>query len=232
MNSPPRRGDAAAPWTGATASDQTGKSGHDENSTPPQTAKYVAASITAEHEAAQAAARDAVAHAICAGELLIEAKAALKHGEFGAWLAANVTFSERTARGYMRLAGLDEAKRQRVANMSLRGALRALATPVAASNDDLAEVSRDEFMAMSTEDLDRYRRCSLEVAANHFQAILDCRDAPSDAAGMAHAKECVADAKRLLIDIAARSPAEQKPLAMMIVTQLIRVNEMLARGTS
>lgn len=88
-----------------------------------------ASKINTEHEAAQQCAAAAVAHAIRCGELLIEAKAALPHGAFGAWLAANVEFSDRTARGYMQLAGLDEAKRQRVADMTLRGALAALAQP-------------------------------------------------------------------------------------------------------
>jgi hypothetical protein len=87
----------------------------------------VAVRICAEHEAAQASARDAVVHAIRAGELLIAAKAGLPHGEFGAWLAANVSFSERTAQGYMRLARLEPAKAQRVADLSLRVALRTLA---------------------------------------------------------------------------------------------------------
>ena len=63
----------------------------------------VADQIQTEHKAAQRCASEAVAHAIRAGELLIEAKAALPHGAFGAWLAANVEFSDRTARGYMQL---------------------------------------------------------------------------------------------------------------------------------
>lgn len=87
----------------------------------------IVAAIRAEHEAARASARDAVAHAIRAGELLIEAKSTLPHGEFGAWLAANVPFSDRTARTYMRMAGLDDENRQRVADLSLRSALRSLA---------------------------------------------------------------------------------------------------------
>ncbi len=86
-----------------------------------------ATAIHGEHEAAQRCASEAVAHAIRCGELLIEAKAALPHGDFGAWLAANVAFSGRTARGYMRLAGMDEAKRQRVADMSLREAIASIA---------------------------------------------------------------------------------------------------------
>ena len=97
-----------------------------------------AAAIQTEHKAAQRCASEAVAHAIRAGELLIEAKAALPHGAFGAWLAANVEFSDRTARGYMQLAGLDEAKRQRVADLSLREAMVTIADHNAAEPDSTA----------------------------------------------------------------------------------------------
>lgn len=182
----------------------------------------IAVRIRAEHEAAQASAREAVAHAIRAGELLIEAKAALQHGQFGPWLAANVAFSERTARGYMRLAGLDEAKRQRVADMSLRGALRSLAAPV-----DLRPFSRDELTTMSRPELDQYRRHSLEVAAKHMQSILDERDIP-DATGMPHALKCITDCKRMLVDIGAASPPGQLPLALMLMAQCNEIRAMLA----
>lgn len=87
------------------------------------------AAIRVEHQAAQAAAGEAVRHAIRAGELLLQARAALPHGEFGAWLEASVEFSARTAQGYMRLAELDEQKRNAVADLSLRSALRTLAVP-------------------------------------------------------------------------------------------------------
>ncbi|NQT03272.1 MAG: DUF3102 domain-containing protein [Planctomycetes bacterium] len=39
--------------------------------------------------------------AIRIGELLIEQKAGLKHGEFGRWIATNLPFTDRTARSYM-----------------------------------------------------------------------------------------------------------------------------------
>jgi hypothetical protein len=41
--------------------------------------------------------------AIRIGELLTEQKASLKHGEFGNWIDANLPFTDRTARNYMRL---------------------------------------------------------------------------------------------------------------------------------
>jgi hypothetical protein len=87
-----------------------------------------ASTINAAHEAAQAAAHNAVAHAIKCGEHLLAVKRELGHGEFMPWLAANVTFSERTAQGYMRLAQLDDEKRNAVADLTLRKALECIRT--------------------------------------------------------------------------------------------------------
>lgn len=82
--------------------------------------------INAEHEAAEDAARTAVAHAIRCGELLAEAKAQVEHGQWLPWLEANFKGSKRTASAYMRLA----ANRQRVADMSsVREALEHLSEP-------------------------------------------------------------------------------------------------------
>lgn len=84
--------------------------------------------IAQAHEAATGSWRDAVLHAVRAGELLTEVKAALPHGAFGDFCAA-LPFGETTARGYMRLARLDPANRQRVADMPLRAALLEIAEP-------------------------------------------------------------------------------------------------------
>ena len=48
----------------------------------------LAARIKAEHEAVSTALKESVAHAIAAGELLIEAKAQLGHGQWLPWLMA------------------------------------------------------------------------------------------------------------------------------------------------
>jgi hypothetical protein len=92
----------------------------------------LAARIRAEHEAAQSALRSAVSHAVEAGKLLIEAKKTVGHGNWAAWIKDNCEFSERAARGYMRLARelpkLEDGKRQRVADLSLRDALASLST--------------------------------------------------------------------------------------------------------
>jgi hypothetical protein len=99
---------------------------------PPAGVAGLAARIRAEHEAAQSAMRTAVAHAVEAGKLLIEAKKLVGHGGWLAWVKENCAFSDRTAQGYMRLAThmprLDEANAQRVAGLSLREALASVST--------------------------------------------------------------------------------------------------------
>jgi hypothetical protein len=64
----------------------------------------LAARIRTEHEATAAALQSAVMHAMTAGDLLIEAKAQLKHGQWLPWLAKNCVISERTAQLYIKLA--------------------------------------------------------------------------------------------------------------------------------
>jgi hypothetical protein len=49
----------------------------------------IATLIRREHEAVATSMRKAVEHAITAGELLIEAKKQVKHGEWQTWLLAN-----------------------------------------------------------------------------------------------------------------------------------------------
>lgn len=90
--------------------------------------------IRAEHKAAQDHQRQSVEHAIRCGELLLQAKTQVGHGGWTTWLAVNVKFSETAARGYMRLAGIDETKRQRVADLTLREALNCVSRPYAGIN--------------------------------------------------------------------------------------------------
>jgi Protein of unknown function (DUF3102) len=60
--------------------------------------------IKEEHGAAAASLGDAVRHAIAAGELLIEAKGQVPHGQWLLWLKDHCSLSERTCQFYMRLA--------------------------------------------------------------------------------------------------------------------------------
>jgi hypothetical protein len=83
--------------------------------------------IHSAHARAESACRLVVECAIEAGEMLIEAKAKHgRHGQWATWLAANIKFSDRTARAYMQMAKLPVEKRQRVADLPLRDALSAI----------------------------------------------------------------------------------------------------------
>jgi hypothetical protein len=87
----------------------------------------IATRINAMHREATKAAITAVELAIEIGAMLMEVKATLPHGEFGPWIRKHCEFTDRTARNYMKLAkavpALDDANRQRVSDLSLRGAL-------------------------------------------------------------------------------------------------------------
>ena len=84
--------------------------------------------IQKEHRAASDAASRAVQHARAAGQLLISAKQQLKHGAWLPWLREHCHLSTRAAQCYMQLARLSKRDAQRVADLSLREALRAVAT--------------------------------------------------------------------------------------------------------
>jgi hypothetical protein len=60
--------------------------------------------IRVEHEATSAALKSSVEHAMTAGDLLLEAKAQVKHGQWPPWLTEHCAMSERTAQLYMRIA--------------------------------------------------------------------------------------------------------------------------------
>ena len=60
--------------------------------------------INAYHHAAESHAGQVLANARAAGELLLEAKNTVLHGEWLPWLEVNFDGSQRTAHAYMRVA--------------------------------------------------------------------------------------------------------------------------------
>lgn len=64
----------------------------------------IATAINHEHSLAIKHADQAIGHAKRAGELLLKAKTQLPHGEFCAWVGANVTVTQRQAQRYMAAA--------------------------------------------------------------------------------------------------------------------------------
>jgi hypothetical protein len=90
-------------------------------------ARRVAAEIQAEHRAVERDLRNALGHAIRCGELLIEAKGAVGHGEWLPWLTANFEMSRQTAASYMRLAEAPNV--QELLHLTKDAALKRIATP-------------------------------------------------------------------------------------------------------
>jgi hypothetical protein len=92
----------------------------------------LAAKIAEEHARAQAAMRTSVEHAVRTGDMLIKAKRLIGHGGFQIFVERYCEIAPRTAQAYMRLARelpkLPTAKAQRVADLSLRDAISAVAT--------------------------------------------------------------------------------------------------------
>jgi hypothetical protein len=70
----------------------------------PQVLDDLAARIRTEHTAVGTALKQNLEHAMAAGDLLIEAKGQVPHGQWLPWLLDNCMISERTAQLYMRVA--------------------------------------------------------------------------------------------------------------------------------
>lgn len=106
-----------------------------------------AAVINDEHRAAYGCAQEAIEHARIAGEHLLKAKAALKHGEWLPWLAANVEVSESQAQRYMKVAQNWTAisRAGGMSELTLRGALDSLSksTPKQAAGPTKSRTVRD-----------------------------------------------------------------------------------------
>ena len=64
----------------------------------------LAVEINREHAACEGAFSESLEHARKAGDLLIEAKAQVEHGDWLPWLEANCDFAPRTAQVYMQIA--------------------------------------------------------------------------------------------------------------------------------
>lgn len=98
--------------------------------TPRQPLRAVAGAIAEAVREARQHAESSVHAAVRAGRLLIEAKAALPHGDWDQWLQSSVDLAPRTARAYMQLARrfaeLTDSQRRQVVALPLRQAMGAI----------------------------------------------------------------------------------------------------------
>jgi hypothetical protein len=140
----------------------------------------LAESIKAEHDAVSVALCQSVAHAMNAGDLLLEAKDQLKHGDWLLWLREKCSLRERTAQRYMRLAknrATIEANPTRLSDLSLDGALALLTVPRETADDNLLQSYVDdldarEILAQSlrSQAETARRRVVLEQAGRNLEA--------------------------------------------------------------
>ena len=178
------------------------------------TTKALAADIQRHHDDAQRCAGEAVEHARRAGEALLQAKAEIGHGKFQAWFdAAKFTFSDRTARGYMRVArelpNLPDGKRQRVADLSLRQALEYLAEP---RQTDLQKAEALQARA----DTVRQTLDTLREDLDKAETPAECarvRDTAARLAGEAHALRAKATRELGLLQRTFKIPETPEELA-------------------
>ena len=66
--------------------------------------KTIITQINSHHQLAVKQANDAVANAKAAGQLLLQVKASMPHGQWSSWLKENVAVSERQSQRYMAVA--------------------------------------------------------------------------------------------------------------------------------
>ena len=113
----------------------------------------LAVEIDREHEAVKAAFQTGIEHAIKAGELLIEAKKEIPHGNWEAWVQINCSVKKRMAQNYMKLARevpkLDAAKAQALAHLGVEATLNALAIPSANATRQVTIAGEYEVVEIS-----------------------------------------------------------------------------------
>lgn len=121
------------------------------------TLPQLAEAINAEHEHVTAAFKTGLEHARKAGELLVQAKGQVEHGQWLPWLEKNCNVTPRMAQNYMRVAEnwAELAKYETVSHLGLRDALKMLAhTP----EEEDSNRTQLKIADIDTSFVERYRK--------------------------------------------------------------------------
>jgi hypothetical protein len=189
------------------------------------------ADLASRIKAAHHAVGQAMAHAIEAGQLLIEAKKRIPHGNWLSWLEAFCDMSERTAQAYMRVARqlrqLDGADPQRAADLSIRTALKRLSKtvphvdtrkepkgrkqPAQKAKPKAKPAAQDDFVASFIKEKEEVDRAYMagEIAEEQYQ---DWHNTPLDTPIEPAAKEQNADSDALNTDDVVAVPLDANPI--------------------
>jgi hypothetical protein len=137
------------------------QSGFTNLSTPLET---LAEGINCHHEATKRAYKQAILNAQLAGEMLIDAKSRVDHGQWLHWLSENCpTLAARTASGYMRIArnwDTLESKSAMPADLTINDAMRLLS----------ADSQTEAFPGIS-EDAQKVRDSAQKALDDHREFI-------------------------------------------------------------
>jgi len=160
---------------------------------PRRSTAIIAEELRSEVDAAEADYQSAVQHAIRAGELLVEAKAQVKHGEWLPWLEANFPGSERSAQTYMRLA----RKSATVADLPTIGVAVAALAPPKPDQPDRPEMSTAMAAVVAAHE---HAWAVVDEAAlgDDHLANAQRRVAAAEVITGAHSDDHVANARRLV----------------------------------
>lgn len=147
------------------------------------------------------------------GRRLIRAKEILPHGQWAAWLAEKVEFSERTAQNFMRVAK-EYANPQPVADLGLTKALLLLQVP---------ENEREEFVAKPHE-TEGGEKTVAEMSKRELEKAIRERDEARKRAEAAQADaekwKNTADAKEISLQNARKKAEDSKKAAEKARAQL------------
>lgn len=137
--------------------------------------RTLAGRINEYHREVEEALKAGLSRAMEAGELLIEAKAQVDHGEWGAWLSENFEGSERSAQAYMKVARNRETletKSAAVADLTFRGALKELTVPKAGFEEPESEALKGRPFVWDAAPSMEFVRGGMEAA----EALIEIRE--------------------------------------------------------
>ncbi len=140
------------------------------------TLDQLAVRINSEVEQAESALKAGLVHAKTAGELLLQAKALVKHDVWLPWLRDHSRVSERTAQAYMRVASgwrELEAKAQGLADLTFEDGLKLLAAPKEESKPEIELRGVGVFRAYEAVDCLRRIPKNDGLRARGFQVVED-----------------------------------------------------------
>jgi hypothetical protein len=150
------------------------------NAVVPPTQENLAAITTRvrlAHEAVGNAAQGMLAHAMEAGDALIEAHKKIPHGKWAAWLRRDCELNVRTATRYIQLANgrpiIDAANRSRTTDLTIAGALRLLGNRQKSKPDKKPKVSAGlSLLEWNAADLEQRRNFLSEIGlVSFFEAM-------------------------------------------------------------